>query len=692
MSGSSGGLKTSLLRAVTFLALISLALTPTEQVASSHRALSGRNAQRPPSSRIIAAATTIGKIAFTSDRDGNTEIYTMDADGGQQVRLTENPAEDFSPAWSPDGRRIAFVSTRDGNAEIYVMNSDGTEQTRLTNNNSTDLNPAWNPNGLGIGFIASRDGNDEVYMMTDNGSGQFNLTNDPAEDSSFSFSPDGTMIAFASNRETSQFDIYRTHAGAIGVSRLTTAEGDDINPRWTQQQISFQSNRDENEEVYSMAPDGTNQIRRTSNTGLDVDPSQSADGRIVFSSDRDGNLEIYALGPGNTAPFRLTTNDASDVQPAVQPGAAIPPPPDENTPTVQFANLGFSISEGASFGTLTVTRSGSTTAAATVDFSTVNGTATNKSDYIANFGTLKFNAGETAKTFRVLITDDAYIEADETLTVTLSNPTGAALGSFNTSVLTILDNDTALPTTNPINDARFFVNQQYFDFLNRAPEQGGLDYWTDQITRCGSNPTCLLSRRNAVSAAFFIEAEFQLTGFFVYRLHQASFGVLPLRQRFIMDRARVAVGPTLEADKLTLANDFVMRDAFLMRYPASFTPEQFVNKLFDTAGLIPFTAERQRFINDMHNGKTRAQVLIEVIEIPEYKTREFNPAFVIMQYFGYLGRDPEPGGFAFWLDVLNNRQPNNYPGLVCAFITSEEYQLRFSPVITANNSQCIGLQ
>lgn len=637
-------------------------------------------------------ANSLSKIAFTSDRDGNLEIYLMDVDGGGQIRLTENAGENFMPAWSPDGRRLAFVSTRDGNAEIYVMNSDGTGQTRLTNNSAGDLAPAWNPNGLSIGFISNRDGNDEIYLMNTDGTGQFNLTSNQADDSSFSFSPDGTMIAFSSAREDSQFDIYRTSAGAAGVSRLTTTAGDDINPNWTQQRITFQTNRDENEEVYAMALDGTNQVRLTTNPELDVDPTQAGNGKVVFSTSRDGNLEIYVIDADGANPNRLTTNEAADVHPTVQPNAVIPAPPPAGSPIIQFSSLSYTVSETASFATLTVVRSGSTAAGATVDFATVNGSATNRSDYTASFGTLKFGPGETTKSIRVLVTNDAYQEFDETITATLSNPTGGALGALNTAVLNITDDDSALPNFNPIDNAAFFVNQHYFDFLNRVPDPGGLDYWTNSITSCGSNLECLLARRNAVSAAFFIENEFQITGYFVYRLHQASFGSLPTRQNFIMDRSRIAIGPTLDSDKIALANDFVMRDAFLVSYPDSFTPEQFVNKLFDTAGLIPFTAERQRFIQEMHNGKTRAQVLIEVIEIPQYRTREFNRAFILMQYFGYLARDPEPGGFDFWLDVLNNRAPNNYPALVCAFITSAEYQERFSPLVTANNSQCSVIQ
>jgi Tol biopolymer transport system component len=638
------------------------------------------------------AAQVTAHIAFASDRDGNFEIYIMDADGGGQTRLTEDASEDYSPAWSPDGRRLAFVSTRDGNAEIYVMNADGTGQTRLTNNTASDLAPAWTRDGSQIAFVTNRDGNDEIYLMNADGSNQTNLTNNPADDASFSFSPDGLMIAFASTREDDQFEIFTMNLNGTGVVRLTNAEGADINPNWSPQQISFQTNRDDNDEIYTMGANGSKQTRLTNNPELDVDPTQSSDGaKIAFASSRDGNLEVYLMNPDGSGLQRLTTNNAADIEPAIQPQGVIPPPPAAGAATIQFSNTDYSAGEGDPFATLTVSRTGSTTAAATVDFATVNGTATNRTDYAYNFGTLKFGPGETSKNITVLIIDDVFVENDETLNVTLSNPTGAVLGSRNTATLTIVDNDTAPPNVNPIDNARFFVNQHYLDFLNRAPDQAGIDYWTNQITQCGNNLACLLARRNAVSAAFFIETEFQATGFFVFRLYKASYATLPLRQQFIKDRSRVVAGPTLESDKAALANDFVMRDAFITLYPNTLTPDEFVNKLFDTAALFPFTAERQQLAQDMRNGKTRAQVLTEVIEIQQFKTREFNPAFVYMQYVGYLGRDPDAAGLAFWLDVLNNRQPNNFLGMVCSFITSAEYQLRFSSVITQSNAVCSGV-
>ncbi|HLE61746.1 MAG TPA: DUF4214 domain-containing protein, partial [Pyrinomonadaceae bacterium] len=138
-------------------------------------------------------------------------------------------------------------------------------------------------------------------------------------------------------------------------------------------------------------------------------------------------------------------------------------------------------------------------------------------------------------------------------------------------------------------------------------------------------------------------------------------------------------------------NDFVQRSDFLQLYPGTLTNAEFVNRLFDTAGLTPFDAERQQQIDAMNAGKTSAQVVRDVIELTAFKARELNPSFVLMQYFGYLRRDPEPAGYAFWLDILNNREPNNYLAMVCAFITSAEYQQRFSPIVTRSNSDCAGI-
>ncbi len=241
---------------------------------------------------------------------------------------------------------------------------------------------------------------------------------------------------------------------------------------------------------------------------------------------------------------------------------------------------------------------------------------------------------------------------------------------------------------NQINQVDFFVRQHYLDFLNRNPDASGLNYWTSQISQCGNDYLCIKTRRITVSAAFFIEQEFQDTGSFVYRFYKASYGRRPTNAEFVTDRGAVIGGANLEARKQAFANDWVSRPAFQTVYPVAMTAEQFVNKLFDSAALMPFTAERQQLVSDMQMGKTRAQVLRELTELTAFTTREYNPAFVLMQYFGYLHRNPDQGGYDFWLNVLDHRVPNNYRAMVCAFITSREYQERFGPQLRTTNVDC----
>jgi hypothetical protein len=207
---------------------------------------------------------------------------------------------------------------------------------------------------------------------------------------------------------------------------------------------------------------------------------------------------------------------------------------------------------------------------------------------------------------------------------------------------------------------------------------------------------CIHERRIGVSAAFFVELEFQRTGYVVYRMHRAAFGTWPgaptrvnlTYTQFLTDRALLPEGSDIAQTTINFANGFVSRPEFLNLFPASQTNAQFVNKLFDTAELTPFTNERQQQIQAMNAGKTRAQVLLDLIEIQEFKTREYNRSFVLMEYFGYLRRDPDQGGYDFWLNVLDNRDPNNFRGMVCSFLTSTEYQLRFGNEVTRSNRDC----
>ena len=260
------------------------------------------------------------------------------------------------------------------------------------------------------------------------------------------------------------------------------------------------------------------------------------------------------------------------------------------------------------------------------------------------------------------------LNSDKTDAAFMANPTGVV--------------------ANPLDTDLFFVRQQYVDFLNREPDMGGLNYWADQIGLCGTDALCLNNRRTDVSAAFFMEREFQLTGSFVYGLYKGSLGRNPQFAEFMPDRSKIGVGSQLDSSKQALADEWVARAEFRAQYPDSMSNTDFVNKLFDTAGLSGYSAERQSYIQALNSGSTRSSVVRGVIESDAFTKKEYNQAFVVTQYFSYLRRDPDEAGLAFWINVLNNKEPNNYKGMVCSFVTSAEYQKRFSSVVSHNNSEC----
>jgi Calx-beta domain/Domain of unknown function (DUF4214) len=366
------------------------------------------------------------------------------------------------------------------------------------------------------------------------------------------------------------------------------------------------------------------------------------------------------------------------------------------TPSIQFSTTNFNVGEAGAAAIVTVTRTGSSGGTSTVKYATSDGTATQNSDYTTTNGTITFNSGETVKTFAVLINDDSYSEANEALNLTLSAPTNATLSSPSTSTLTIIDNDQAGQPSNAIDFPNNFVRQHYSDFLNREPDQGGLDYWTSQITGCGNDQTCIDSRRIGVSAAYFIELEYQATGSFVYRFYKAAFGVRPNYAQFNADRSTLVGGTALESAKQAFAADFVQRPEFNARYlPANDGADGsgFINALLQTVKTnsgVDLTAQTPTLKNDYATGG-RALVLRHVSDNTAFQAAEYNKAFVLTQYFGYLRRDPEEDGFLFWLNVLNTAVPNSpagYRSMVCAFITSAEYQARFGSIISHNDRNC----
>jgi hypothetical protein len=369
---------------------------------------------------------------------------------------------------------------------------------------------------------------------------------------------------------------------------------------------------------------------------------------------------------------------------------------------IGFASTTTTVSEGAGKVQITVNRTGDISGAAAVELTTSDGTAVQTADYNISFATVFFAPGEASKTVDIFITDDGYSEGSETFTVGLTNPQGGfQIGGITTNTVTITDNDTAPAVVNPIEGASFFVNQHYVDFLNRAPDTSGFNFWTNEITSCGTNAQCIQLKRINVSAAFFLSIEFQKTGSLVYLTHKATVGsnfpgaapVPVLYSQFVHDAQALQQGLIfgqldfefkLEGKKQAFFADFVSRPQFEVFFPVTLTPTQFVDALIANSGAtIPAATRAQaigRFFSTANSSDlaARAFALRLVVENPAFAAAEFNRTFVTMEYFGYLRRDPDASGFNFWLNKLNSFNGNFVNSdMVKAFITSGEYRGRF---------------
>ncbi len=259
------------------------------------------------------------KIAFLSYADGNPEIYVMNADGSGPQNLTNNPSNDYLHAWSPDGTKIAFMSDRDGHGEIYVMNADGSGLVDLTSHSGIAA-PAWSPNGTRIAFASDHDGYRGISLMNADGSGLVHLTRYPGRDDAPMWSPDGTKIAFYRERiEEGGFDICVMNADGSGVLNLTSNSGGANNyaPVWSPDgtKIAFYGFYD----IYVMNADGSARRNLTNNLSTNYDLVWSPDGtKVAFQSysDRDGNAEIYLVNADGSGLINITNNPGGDSRPA----------------------------------------------------------------------------------------------------------------------------------------------------------------------------------------------------------------------------------------------------------------------------------------------------------------------------------------------------------------------------------------
>jgi hypothetical protein len=443
-------------------------------------------------------------------------------------------------------------------------------------------------------------------------------------------------------------------------------------------------------------------------------PSDGIEDYVGYGSASCREGSATAPAPGLNEALKRAANGCTDTDDNDDDfQLAAPAPRNSNTPaapcveitkSIQLSAPQFGGSEAAGRFLVKVTRSGDASQPASVEYLTRGGTASPRSDYTTALGTLRFAPGEIEKTVQVLVTDDIYFEETETVNFDLLNPVGATLGIRASVPIGIADNDAAAAgAPNPADSTVFFVRQHYHDFLNREPDTSGLVFWVQNIERCGTDQQCRTVKRMDTSAAFFLSIEFQQTGYLVHRAYRAAFAPVAERpqgmpgiQEFLRDTQElgrdVVVGRSgweqaLEANTRAFFDEFVTRAEFVALYPDSVPASQYVDSLNANTGGALTQQQRDESVAALDSGdETRAGVLRKVAENRAFSDAERNRAFVLMQYFGYLRRNPHDPpdsdlrGFDFWLQKLDRfggdfRQAQ----MIQAFLDSIEYRQRFAP-------------
>jgi Tol biopolymer transport system component len=531
--------------------------------------------------------------------------------------------------------KIAFVSNASGTYQVYTMNPDGTDRTQLTFEKKGAWHPGWSPDGARIAYVRGTGGrNNEVLVMNADGSNQTRLAEAGFADSP-TWSPDGTRIAFDAVSDDRVLRNVLCVVNADGTDQRVMA---DLSvyafPAWS---LAWSPNGSKLAASGFFGPivlmnlDGSHQTHITeppSGGPYDIHPAWSPDGsRIAFT--------------------RVTDCDFNDCY----------------APHVWLINV-----DGSNERMLTGEDMSGDNPAWSPDGQKI---------IFSSYGELWTTSPDGSS---------------------LSNITNSNESEWAPSWQPVV----AVVPPNEINDAQFFVRQHYRDFLNREPDAEGLAFWTNEITSCGGDAQCIEAKRINVSAAYFLSIEFQQTGYLVYRTYKTAYGNLPdapvpIRlNEFLPDTQEIGQGvvvnqsgweTVLENNKQAFTAEFVQRPRFTAAFPLTMTAEEFVDKTNNNAGNSLSQTERDHLVSDLGAGtKTRAEILRAVAEAPNLVNAEFNRAFVLMQYFGYLRRDPNAGpntdfeGYNFWLTKLNQFNGDYVEAeMVKSFLVSNEYRQRFNP-------------
>ncbi len=284
------------------------------------------NAEQPAAVQASSSLQQLsGTILFQSDRDGDNEIYVMNADGSELMQLTQNEASDEYPIWSPDGKQIAFISNRDGSYDLYLMTADGTNVRKLTDHPSNNYDPAWSPDGSQLAFSSDRESGMEIYLINADGSGRTQFTKTIGKNILPAWASDGKHIAYTGNRYLG-WNVYVTTLDKTEDTRVTEGHGA-CRPDWSPDAstIAFVSQEaDGKGDIWTMRPDGSGKTQLTyDEVNYDYYPAWSPDGRyIVYAKTSDkhhGNWELYIMTADGKEHLQITDHPAQDKFPDWKP-------------------------------------------------------------------------------------------------------------------------------------------------------------------------------------------------------------------------------------------------------------------------------------------------------------------------------------------------------------------------------------